>query len=217
SAMCLSLLLSQLLVRFFDVVQATQAVEGLLWVVVEFAIADALKSVDGIGQRDVRAWKAGELLCDEEVLAQETLEATCALNGDLVLFRQLVHTQNRDNILQFLVLLQNVDHALCNSIVSLANDAWLENTRRRGQWVHRLVETLGSNCPVQLGGCIQVSECRRWSWVGVVVGRDVNGLQRRNRLTLGRGNALLENTRLISQGWLVANGGRHAAQQGRYL
>src|SRR5699024_7112079 len=90
-------------------------------------------------------------------------------------------------------------------------------TRRRGQWVHSWVDTLGSNCTVKLGGCIQVSECRRWSWVGVVIGRDVNGLQRRNRLTLGRGNALLENTHLISQGWLVANGGRHAAQQGRYL
>src|SRR5699024_1282004 len=184
--------LSQLLVRFFDVVQAPQAVEGLLWVVVGFAIADALKSDDGIGQRDVCTWKAGELLCDEEVLVQEALEATCALNGDLVLFRQLVHTQNRDNILQFLVLLQNVDHALCNSVVTLTNDAWLENTRSRGQWVHSWVDTLGSNCTVKLGGCIQVSECRRWSWVGVVIGRDVNGLQRRNRLTLGRGNALLE-------------------------
>src|SRR5699024_8994337 len=103
SAMCLSLLLSQLLVRCFDVVQATQTVEGLLWVVVEFAVANALESVDGICQRHVRAWQAGELLCDEEVLAQEALNATCALNGDLVIFGQLVHTQNRDNILQFLV------------------------------------------------------------------------------------------------------------------
>src|SRR5699024_6648453 len=159
-----------LLVRFFDVVQATQAVEGLLWGVVEFAIADALKSVDGIGQRDVRAWQAGELLCDEEVLAQETLEATRALNGDLVLFRQLVHPQPRSTIPRFHLRVQHVDHALCNSIGSLTNDAWLENTRRRGQWVHRWVDTRGSNCSVKLGGCSRVSDCRRWSWVGVVIG-----------------------------------------------
>src|SRR5690625_728596 len=217
SAMCLSLLLSQLLVRCFDVVQATQAVEGLLWVVVEFAVANALESVDGICQRYVRAWQTGELLCDEEVLAQEALNATCALNGDLVLFGQLVHTQNRDNILQFLVLLQNVDHALGNSVVTLTDDAWLENTRSRRQWVHSWVDTLGSNRTVKLGGCIQVSEGGRWSWVGVVIGRNVNGLQRSNRLTLSRGNTLLENTHLISQGWLVAHGGRHTAQKGRNL
>src|SRR5699024_5355439 len=111
SAMCLSLLLSQLLVRCFDVVQGTQTVEGLLWVVVEVAVAHARERVHAICQRHVRAWQCGELLGDEEVLAQEALSATCALNGDLVIFRQLVHTQNRDNILQFLVLLQNVDHA----------------------------------------------------------------------------------------------------------
>src|SRR5699024_2530187 len=142
--------------------------------------------VDGICQRHVRAWQAGELLCDEEVLAQEALNATCALNGDLVIFGQLVHTQNRDNILQFLVLLQNVDHALSNSVVTLTDDAWLENTRSRRQWVHCWVDTLGSNCTVKLGGCIQVSEGGRWSWVGVVIGRNVNGLQRGNRLTLSR-------------------------------
>ncbi len=35
--MCHSLLLGELLVRSLDVVQAPQAVEGLLWVVIELA------------------------------------------------------------------------------------------------------------------------------------------------------------------------------------
>src|SRR5699024_11420770 len=77
SAMCLSLLLSQLLVRCFVVVQATQAVEGLLWVVVEFAVADTFESVDGICQRNVRTWQASELLIVEEVLAQVVLIDKC--------------------------------------------------------------------------------------------------------------------------------------------
>src|SRR5699024_6915826 len=159
-------------------------VEGLLWVVVEFAVADTFESVDGICQRNVRTWQASELLCDEEVLAQEALNATCALNGDLVLFGQLVHTQNRDNSLQFPALREKVDDALGSSGVTLTGDAWLENTRSRRQWVPRWVDGLGSNSTVKLGGCIRVGEGGRWSWVGVVIRRNVNSLQRSNRLTL---------------------------------
>ncbi len=217
SAMCHSLLLGELLVRSLDVVQATQAVEGLLWVVIELAVADALESVDGLGQRDVGAWQAGELLCDEEVLAQEALNTTCTLNGDLVLLRQLFHTKDGDDVLEFLVLLQDVNNTLCNFVVVLAHDGRLQNTRGRSQRVHSRVNTLGSNTTVQLGGCIEVGEGGGRSRVGVVIRRNVNGLQRGNRLALRGGNALLQDTHLVSQGWLVANGGRHTAQQGRNL
>ena len=99
----------------------------------------------------------------------------------------------------------------------LANDARLEDTRGRGQRVHCWVNTLRSNSTVQLGGGVQVSERRCRSRVGVVIGRNVNGLQGRNGTALGRGNALLQNTHLISQGWLVTHGGRHTTQQGRNL
>src|SRR5699024_5997061 len=43
------------------------------------------------------------------------------------------------------------------------------------------------------------------------------GLQRGNRTALGGGNALLENTHLVSQGWLVTHGGRHTTQKGGNL
>ena len=62
-----------------------------------------------------------------------------------------------------------------------------------------------------------MSERRCRSRVGVVIGRNVDGLQGRNGTALGRGNALLQDTHLISQGWLVTHSGRHTTQQGRNL
>ena len=49
--------------------------------------------------------------------------------------------------------------------------------------------------------------------VGEVVGGDVDRLQRGDRVTTRRGDALLELTHLVGQGRLVAHGGRHAAEQ----
>src|SRR5690606_15106975 len=53
--------------------------------------------------------------------------------------------------------------------------------------------------------------------VGQVVGRDVYGLDGRDRTGLGGGDALLQLAHLFGQGGLVAYGGRHTAQQCRYF
>ena len=95
----------------------------------------------------------------------------------------------------------------------LADDSRLEDTRRGGQRVHSGVNTLRCDGTVELCGRIQVGEHGRRSRVGVVVGGDVDSLQRGNRTALGRRNALLELTHLISQCWLVTHSRRHAAQQ----
>ncbi len=53
--------------------------------------------------------------------------------------------------------------------------------------------------------------------VGDVVGGDVDRLQRGDRVTTRRGDALLEHTHLVGQRRLVTHGGRHAAEQRRDL
>src|SRR5699024_9388867 len=93
----------------------------------------------------------------------------------------------------------------------------LKDTRGRGQRVHSWVDTLGCDRAVELGGGIQVGEDRSRGGGGVVIGRDVNGLQRRDRTARGGGNALLEKTHLVSQGRLVTHGGRNTTQQGGHL
>ena len=53
--------------------------------------------------------------------------------------------------------------------------------------------------------------------VGEVVGRHVDGLHRRDRALVGRGDALLQLAHLGGQRGLVAHGAGHAAEQRRHL
>merc|ERR1712203_105536 len=59
---------------------------------------------------------ACEYLSDLERLRKETLNLTCTCNGKLVFFRQLVHTQNSNNILKGLVILRSfgLHEQFCN-------------------------------------------------------------------------------------------------------
>lgn len=74
---------------------------------IQFTIQNHVESLDGIFQRDELAWSTSEDLSDLERLTQETLDLSCACYCQLVVFRQLVHAQNGNDILQRLVILQN--------------------------------------------------------------------------------------------------------------
>src|SRR4249919_1931778 len=89
--------------RFLD---AADHVEGLFRQVVTFAVADHLEAADGLLQRDVLALRAGEHFGDGERLREKALDLARARHGLLVVFRQLVHTQDRDDVLELLILLQ---------------------------------------------------------------------------------------------------------------
>src|SRR5690606_2259488 len=88
---------------------------------------------------------------------------------------------------------------------------------RRGERVDGGVETARGDLTAQLRRRVEVRERRRRGGVGVVVGGDVDRLQRRDRVTAGRGDALLEDAHLVGEVRLVANRARHAAEQGRDL
>src|SRR5690606_32681884 len=95
--------LAGLLDRFVD---GADHVERLLRQVVVLAVHDALEAADGVLQRDVLARRAGEHLGHVERLAEEALDLAGARHRQLVLFRKLVHAQDRDDVLELLVLLQ---------------------------------------------------------------------------------------------------------------
>src|SRR6476619_7896853 len=90
-----------------DVVEATAHEEGLLGDVVVLAVSDLRERLDRVHERHGRALDAGELLRDVGVLRQEALDATGAVDEDLVLFGELVDTEDRDDVLQLLVALED--------------------------------------------------------------------------------------------------------------
>ena len=91
-----------------DVVQTAAHEERLLGHVVVLAVGDLVERLDGLGDRDRRALEAGELLGDVGVLRQEPLDPAGPGDDDLVLLGQLVDTEDRDDVLQLLVALQDL-------------------------------------------------------------------------------------------------------------
>src|SRR5690349_11514860 len=101
-----SAILLQLLGLLLHVLEATAHEERLLRDVVVLALGQLLERVDGLVERDERPVQTGEGLGDEGVLREEPLDATGPLDEDLVLLRELVDAEDRDDVLEVLVALQ---------------------------------------------------------------------------------------------------------------
>ena len=72
------------------------------------AFDDFLEAADGVGQLHVLALEAGELLGHVERLREEALDLAGARDGELVFVGKLVDAENRDDVLQIFVALQNL-------------------------------------------------------------------------------------------------------------
>src|SRR5882672_12210281 len=106
----------RLLERLFD--RADQ-IEGLFGESVAFAVHDHLEALDRVLERHVLAFLAGEVLGHEHRLGQEALDLARAPHRELVLGRELVHPEDRDDVAQFLVALQHRLHRARGAVVVL--------------------------------------------------------------------------------------------------
>src|SRR5436190_11649513 len=97
----------RLLERFLD---RADHVERLLGQCVALAVDDHLEALDGVLERHVLAWRAGEVLRDGERLREEALDLARARHRELVLGRELVHAEDGDDVAQLLVALQRRLH-----------------------------------------------------------------------------------------------------------
>ncbi|KAH7467054.1 uncharacterized protein KRP23_11379 [Phytophthora ramorum] len=196
---------------------AADHVEGSLREVVVVAGDDVLERRDRVQERHELAGLAREHLSHVERLRHELLHLTGASHGELVVLRELIHTQNGDNVLQTLVVLQQLLGGTGNVVVLLADNARVEHTRLGVEGVHSRVDTQLGNLTRQHGRGVQVGERRGRGRVRQVIGGHVNGLHRGNGALLGRGNTLLQRTQVRGQRRLVAHSGRDTAQQSRHL
>ena len=104
---------------------------------------------------------AGELLGHVGVLRQEPLDPAGPVHDDLVLLGQLVDTEDRDDVLELLVALQDLLDPDRGVVVLLADVARVEDPRRRRQRVHRRVDAQRRDVTRQLGRRVEVRERRR--------------------------------------------------------
>ena len=152
-----------------------------------------------------------------ERLAQELLDLPRTLHGELILLGQLVHAENRDDVLQRLVLLQRRLNRACRVVMLLADDAWLEQTRGRIERIDCRVDTQLRDRTVEVGRRIEMRERRRRRGIGEIVRGHVHGLHRGDRALVGRRDALLQRAHVGRQRRLIAHGRRNTAEQCRHL
>ena len=181
------------------------------------ALDDLLEALDRVLEPDVLARRPGELLGDEVRLREEALDAPRPVDGQLVLVRELVDPEDRDDVLQVLVALQDLLDARRRLVVLVGDDSRLERARERRERVHRRVDPHLHDRPLEHHRRVEVRERVRRRGVGVVVRRDEDRLDRRDRAGLRRGDALLQLAHLGRERRLVADRARHAAEQRRDL
>jgi len=89
---------------------------------VKLALKDFLESADRLRNGHILPLGACEDFGNMERLAQEALDLTGAIYGEFIVGRKLVHTKDRDDVLEILVALENLLDAAGHRVVLLAND-----------------------------------------------------------------------------------------------
>ena len=107
---------------------------------VVIAVDNALETTDGFLQRHVHTRRSGKNLCDEERLAEEAFDFASSCHGLLVFLGKLVHAENCDDVLQFLVTLQRALDLAGDVVVLLTDDQWIELARSRVERIHGRVD-----------------------------------------------------------------------------
>eukprot|EP00128_Syssomonas_multiformis_P016704 Colp12_sorted_trinity150504_noHs@24768 len=210
-------LLGQALSLSNNLLNVTNHVEGSLREVIKLTTKNGLEALNGVRELDKTARRASEDLSDLEGLRQETLDLTGTGDGELILLGQLIHTQNGNNILERLVVLEDLLDTTGSVVVLLTDNAGVENTRGRVEGIDGGVNTQLSNTTRQHSGSIQVSEGGGRGGISKIVGGHVNGLHGGNGTLLGGGNTLLHSTHVGGEGWLVTDSGGNTTEKGRHL
>mmetsp|Transcript_1202 Transcript_1202/g.3051 ORF Transcript_1202/g.3051 Transcript_1202/m.3051 type:complete len:274 (-) Transcript_1202:907-1728(-) len=198
---------------FPDVRHAANHVERGLGDVIAGARQHLLEVVDGGLEVHESPRSASKDLGHEEGLRQEALYLPSTRDGQLVLFAQLVHAEDGDDVLERLVVLQDLLGAAGDVVVALPDDRGVQHAGGGVQGVDRRVDAELRNLARQHRRGVQVSERGGRSRIGQVVSGHVDGLHRRDGALLGGGDALLQGCQVCGQRGLVADRAGNAPEQ----
>src|SRR5580658_8343741 len=107
--------------------------EGALGQIVVITLHDALEAADRVFEIDEGTGRAGEDFGHVEGLGHELLDPAGPRDGQLVLFGQLVHAQDGDDVLQGFILLEHALDFAGDRIMLLADDSRIHHPRGRGE------------------------------------------------------------------------------------
>ena len=122
------------------------------------AVDDRAERADRVLELHVLAGRPGELLGDEVRLREEALDASRAGDDDLVLVRELVHAEDRDDVLQVRVALEDLLDERRDLVVLVGDDARLERARSGLERVDGGVDPLLHDRALEHGRRVEVRE-----------------------------------------------------------
>jgi peptide chain release factor 1 len=195
----------------------TNHVEGSLGVVITLTVHELTEGLNGGGEVDELAGNTGEHFSDSEGLGEELLNLSSSGDDESILFRELIHTKNGNDILEGLVVLDKLLDGSGGVVVSITDNGRIEDSGGGLERVDSGVDGLLSEGTGQHSVSIQMREGGGGSGISEIISRHVHSLHRGNGTVLGGGNSLLKSTEISSESGLVADSGRNTTEQGRHL
>ena len=197
--------------------EVTDHVEGGLGVLITSALEEGAEAFNGGGELDELARNTGEHLSDGEGLRKELLDLSGSCDGESILFGKLVHTENGDDILKGLVVLDELLDCTGDVVVLVTDDHGIEDTGGGLKRVDGGVDTELSERTRQHSVSIQMGEGGGGSGISQIICGHVHSLDGGDGAGLGGGDSLLKSTEIGSERRLITDSGGNTTEQGGHL
>merc|ERR1739844_794296 len=139
-------------------VNVADHVEGDLGKVVVLAGQDGIEARDGLVNGDKFAGVVGQHLSDLERLREESLDLPGPGHLQLVFLGQLVHTEDSNDILERLVVLEDLLHTSGHLVMLATDDVGVHDTAGGVEGIHSGVDSSLGNRSGEHSGGVQVSQ-----------------------------------------------------------
>merc|ERR1719186_596354 len=136
---------------------------------------------------------------------------------DFVFLGQLVHTQDSDDVLERLVILEKLLDSTGDAVVLVSDDVGVHDTGSGIEGIHGGGDsTLGDTSGQDSGG-VKMREGGGGGRISQVVSGHVDSLYGGDGTLLGGGDPFLHSTHVSGQGGLVTDSGGDTTEQGRHF
>ena len=178
---------------------------------------DLAKGLYRLLDRYITGGKACGISCYEERLGQILLNLSCSVNELAVFLTEFLHTEDRDDILQFLISLQHLLYHSCYMVMCLSYYVFSKDSGGGFQRIHRRVNTKLNNGSGKNDICIEMAKCRCRRRVRQVIRRNIYCLNRCDRSVLGGSNTFLKFTDFVCQRRLITYSRRNSSEKCGYF
>ena len=202
---------------FEGLLKVTHHVERSFGIVITSSLKELAESFDGLGKFTELTRVRGEDLRHEEGLRKELLDLTGSSNGQLIFFGKIIHTENSNNILERLVVLEELLDTTSSLVMDISEDEGIQHSGGRVEGIDSGVDTEFGKGTRQDSLGIQMGEGGSRGGIGQIISGYEDGLDGGNGSVSGSGNSFLEGTQISSEGRLVTDSGRDTSEKGRHF